>query len=198
MKCQNCSREVNIEWNVCPYCGAKIVKPSKEELIAIRDRVVGRMQSQVDRSPEGLAAALRYVDASTTLVTQFLKVFERFLDRHNKMRANPRELSNPQWLMDMSGLLPTLQAASVGRFDKKNPVDKDLLPMPDGCFSVHFHLMKIQQYTDSLVKNYDQFIQRRNQRDLQAAGKAVEQLNNSIQEVLNEIDKLTQAITSGA
>ena len=196
-KCRTCKRELQPGWVICPHCGTRA--PTPQELRAIADSlgsIKRKVDSKLDRSPEGLAVARRYVNAATALVTQLSKLLGVFLEHHNRMRADPSLLKNKRWKETAKVTLVALVAGAEGATDMKSPLRAQLTPMPDGCFDVEFYLIKVRQHTDGLVRHYADFIERSRPEDLNAAGTAINQLNETIKRSLDEIEKLVGEIAA--
>ena len=199
MTCQNCHREVQPEWNVCPDCGEKISRPTPEqakEALAVLEAMTAKMRSRVSRDPHQMAAAMRYVDAVTTLTTQFGKIFKAFLDHHDQLKRKPSLVSNSKWAYTAKVLLLAVYASALGATDPNRPLLKEFSPLPDGCFPVDFEVMKLQQHAEDLVKHYGAFIERKQQSDLDASGRAVTELSNRLTTAVDALDALVSEIGS--
>jgi hypothetical protein len=145
--CPHCGHTCDPNDLFCSKCGQNLLDAFQRSKRAL-ELLTARLQSPVERTPEGIQKVCKYVDQVKAFLQDYLRLLGVLRERHNAMAGNPALLRDMEWRTATNELLLSLVRAVQSFFEEGGK------EFPAGCGSVWFYATKIGDETGSIAENY--------------------------------------------
>ena len=154
-RCFFCGHLVESNSRFCSSCG-KLSNPTPEdiqELKTIKDQLIAQFKAPLDFSPQGLYNLTSYIDSAIDNIKVFGNTIQSIQEHHIRARDRPKLFKNKNWQIDAKVYLVLLKMISIAFPSREAGNPKEIIPIPPGCWNIHFKFNNIREKTDNFSKS---------------------------------------------